>query len=91
MRTPLYDAIVQVLARHEPEATALPYLVPGFTDAKAFSELGTRWYGFCPVRLPRRLRFADLYHGLDERIPLEGLGWGTRVLGELVCEFAGEG
>ena len=88
--SPLYDAIVQVLARQEPAATALPYLVPGFTDAKAFSRLGTRWYGFCPVRLPRELRFAELYHGLDERIPLEGLAWGTRVLAELVTDFASE-
>jgi acetylornithine deacetylase/succinyl-diaminopimelate desuccinylase-like protein len=88
--SPLYDAIVRVLARHEPAATALPYLVPGFTDAKAFSRLGTRWYGFCPLRLPRELRFAELYHGLDERIPLEGLAWGTRVLGELVTGFAAE-
>jgi acetylornithine deacetylase/succinyl-diaminopimelate desuccinylase-like protein len=65
--------------------------VPGFTDAKAFSRLGTRWLGFCPVELPRHVRFADLYHGVDERIPVEGLAWGTGVLGELVTSFAGEG
>jgi acetylornithine deacetylase/succinyl-diaminopimelate desuccinylase-like protein len=43
------------------------------------------------VALPRELRFADLYHGVDERIPLEGLAWGTQVLAELVTCFAGEG
>ena len=87
-RSPAWDAIVAVLGRHEPDAVVAPYLNPGFTDAKAFSRLGTRWYGFAPVKLPRGLRFADLYHGNDERIPVDGLRWGTEVLADVVAEIA---
>jgi acetylornithine deacetylase/succinyl-diaminopimelate desuccinylase-like protein len=87
-RSPAWDAIVSVLGRREPDAVVAPYLIPGFTDAKAFSRLGTRWYGFAPVKLPKGLRFADLYHGNDERIPVDGLRWGTEVLAEVVAEIA---
>ena len=61
-------------------AVPLPYLCPGFTDAKSWSRLGARCYGFLPLQLPPGIRFADLFHGDDERIPLAGLDWGTRVL-----------
>ena len=86
----LLTAHLDVVAA-EPSAWQIPpfsYLVPGFTDAKAFSRLGIRWYGFCPVRLPRALRFADLFHGHNERIPLDGLRWGTQVLAEVVGRCA---
>ena len=65
----------------------VPYLLPGFTDAKAFTSIGARWYGFAPVKMPREIRFADLFHGHDERIPVEGLAWGTEVLAEVVTRF----
>jgi len=90
VQSELFDIITSVLARRQPDAAVVPYLVPGFTDAKAFSRLGARWYGFSPVRLPREVRFADLYHGTDERIPVEGLAWGTSVLAEVVTRFCGE-
>ncbi|MBW2529258.1 MAG: M20/M25/M40 family metallo-hydrolase [Deltaproteobacteria bacterium] len=86
----LLGTIRAVLAQRQPDATVVPYLVPGFTDAKAFTRLGARWYGFVPVRLPRGLRFADLYHGVDERIPIDGLAWGTSVLAEVVTRFCGQ-
>lgn len=87
-RSPVWDAIVLVLGQREPDAVVAPYLMPGSTDAKAFTRLGTRWYGFAPVKLPKGLRFADLYHGTDERIPVDGLRWGTEVLAEVVAEIA---
>src|SRR5262249_1790043 len=87
-RSPAWDAIVSVLAQREPDAVVAPYLIPGFTDAKAFARLGTRWYGFSPVKLPKGLRFAELYHGNDERIPVDGLRWGTEVLADVVAEIA---
>jgi acetylornithine deacetylase/succinyl-diaminopimelate desuccinylase-like protein len=92
MHSPLWDTISRVLSVREPEAVVVPYLMPGFTDAKSFTQLGAKWYGFSPVKLPRGLRFADLFHGHDERIPVEGLRWGTSVLAEVVTRFAaGEG
>lgn len=78
--TDLYRHLVATLRRHDPEALPLPYLCPGFTDAKSWARLGARCYGFLPLRLPPELRYADLFHGDDERIPLDGLDWGTRVL-----------
>lgn len=90
--SPLYHAIVDTIARHHPEATCVPYLMPGFTDAKHWSRLGARCYGFVPVRFPdggpRAAKFPDLFHGKDERIPVEGLRWGATVLLDLVRRFA---
>jgi acetylornithine deacetylase/succinyl-diaminopimelate desuccinylase-like protein len=87
MRSPLFDTIAQVVAARDPGATCVPYLTPGFTDGKCFARLGTKWLGFAPVRLPRGLRFADLYHGNDERIPVEGLRWGAAALAEVVTRW----
>jgi acetylornithine deacetylase/succinyl-diaminopimelate desuccinylase-like protein len=85
--SPLFDNIVRVMADHAPDAQVVPYLLPGFTDGQYFSRIGARWYGFAPVRLPEDLRFADLFHGNDERIPVDGLRWGTGVLFDLVQRF----
>ena len=64
----------------------------GFTDAKAWSRLGTRCYGFCPVRFPDDgTRFAELFHGNDERIPVDGLKWGVNVLLDFVRRFCDAG
>jgi acetylornithine deacetylase/succinyl-diaminopimelate desuccinylase-like protein len=87
--SPLFDVIAAVVADRHPGAIAVPYLTPGFTDGKAFAQLGTKWYGFTPVQLPRGLRFGDLYHGNDERIPTGGLRWGAATLADVVLRFAG--
>ncbi len=89
--SPLYQTIVDVLRAREPDATPVPYMLPGFTDAKSFTRLGARWYGFAPVRLPPDMRFADMFHGHNERIPIDGLRWGTEVLTEVLWRFAGGG
>ncbi len=77
-----------MLADREPDAIPVPQLLPGFTDAKHFTRLGARWYGFAPMKLPQGLRFIDLFHGHDERIPVDGLKWGAEVLAEVVTSFA---
>jgi acetylornithine deacetylase/succinyl-diaminopimelate desuccinylase-like protein len=87
--SPLYDTISACVLAREPDAVVVPYMIPGFTDAKYFTSLGARWYGFSPVKMPRGLRFADLFHGNDERIPVDGLVWGTNVLMDVVRRFAG--
>jgi acetylornithine deacetylase/succinyl-diaminopimelate desuccinylase-like protein len=88
--SPLYQAIERQIRRREPEATVVPYMIPGFTDAKYFSQTGARWYGFAPVKLERGsgLRFADMFHGENERIPLDGLRWGAELLHDVVRDFA---
>ena len=56
-------------------------MLSGGTDAKAFEEkLGMRCFGFAPLRLPPDLDFASLFHGVDERVPVDSLLFGTRVL-----------
>jgi acetylornithine deacetylase/succinyl-diaminopimelate desuccinylase-like protein len=86
-RTELYDAIVAVLAKHDPGATAVPYMIPGFSDAFAYRKLGATCYGFSPVQLDPGIKFSQMYHGHDERIPTNGFAWGLRVLYDLVRDF----
>jgi acetylornithine deacetylase/succinyl-diaminopimelate desuccinylase-like protein len=85
--TPLFDVITRALDRHDPGATAVPYMIPGFTDSFAYGRLGAICYGFSPVKLGPDLNFTRMYHGHDERIPVEGFRWGLRVLYEVVEEF----
>jgi acetylornithine deacetylase/succinyl-diaminopimelate desuccinylase-like protein len=68
------------LRAEDPGARAVPYMLSGGTDAKAFSKLGIRCFGFTPLRLPADLNFSALFHGIDERVPVEGLRFGVRVL-----------
>jgi acetylornithine deacetylase/succinyl-diaminopimelate desuccinylase-like protein len=81
----LYSTIHEVMAERAPGAPVVPFVLAGFTDATAFTRLGARWYGFAPVRLPPTMRFADMFHGHNERIPVDGLAWGTQTLWEVVC------
>jgi acetylornithine deacetylase/succinyl-diaminopimelate desuccinylase-like protein len=84
----LWDLMRSSIERHHPGAVVVPYLAPGFTDAKSWSRLGTRCYGFMPLRFPDDgTKFADLFHGHDERIPVDGLKWGVNVLYEVVKAF----
>ncbi|MBS1118157.1 MAG: Acetylornithine deacetylase [Deltaproteobacteria bacterium] len=87
--SPLYDAITRQVIAREPDACVVPYLIPGFTDAKYFSQMGARWYGFSPVKIEKGsgIRFADMFHGHDERIPVSGLAWGVDVLDAVVREI----
>ena len=79
--TPLFDAIAQTMASIDPEARVVPYMISGFTDAHAFGKLGCVFYGSVPLRLPENGPvFADLFHGNDERVPVEGFLWGLDVL-----------
>jgi acetylornithine deacetylase/succinyl-diaminopimelate desuccinylase-like protein len=85
----LFDVIRAEVETREPGAKVVPYLTPGYTDAKYFSQLGMRWYGFSPVKIDRDsgIRFADLFHGQNERVPVDGLRWGAEVLYAVVSKF----
>jgi len=89
--SPVWDAIAREITAREPEAVVLPYLIPGFTDGKFFSQTGARWYGFSPVKIEKAsgIRFADMFHGHDERVPIAGLRWGAEVLEAVVRDVAG--
>ena len=77
---PLVDAMCAAIIAQDPEAIPVPYLMSGGTDNKALSELGIIGYGFSPLRLPADLDFMALFHGVDERVPIESLHFGVRAL-----------
>ncbi|MFR9801994.1 M20/M25/M40 family metallo-hydrolase [Pseudonocardia sp. RS010] len=76
----LVDAMAAALRTEDPEARTVPYMLSGGTDAKAFTDLGMRCFGFAPLRLPPDLDFASLFHGIDERVPVDALKFGATVL-----------
>jgi acetylornithine deacetylase/succinyl-diaminopimelate desuccinylase-like protein len=76
----LVDAMCASLQAEDPGARAVPYTLSGGTDAKALTRLGIRCFGFSPLLLPPELDFAGMFHGIDERVPVDALKFGTRVL-----------
>lgn len=76
----LVDTMGDAITHEDPGATLLPYMLSGGTDAKSFQKLGIRNFGFAPLRLPADLDFSALFHGVDERVPVDALEFGTRVL-----------
>ena len=87
--TPLFKILATRLEAGDPGAKAIPWMLPGATDSKFYARLGAVCYGFSPVRLLPETPFGSLYHGNDERIPIDGFFWGLRVYCDAVLEFAG--
>jgi len=76
----LVEAMQACLLAEDPAARAVPFLMSGGTDAKAWDRLGIRCFGFAPLRLPADLDFVAMFHGVDERVPTDSLEFGARVL-----------
>ncbi|GAB3601788.1 M20/M25/M40 family metallo-hydrolase [Microbacterium aureliae] len=83
----LVDAMVAALGRHDPGVPVVPYLMGGGTDNKALAALGIAGYGFAPLRLPAGLDFTGMFHGVDERVPLDALVFGQSVLTDLLRTY----
>ena len=81
---PLCEAMTASLLAADPGAKVVPYCLSGGTDAKQFSRLGIRCFGFAPLRLPADLDFAGMFHGVDERVPVDALQFGTAVLDDFL-------
>jgi acetylornithine deacetylase/succinyl-diaminopimelate desuccinylase-like protein len=82
----LVAAMSAALKAEDPGARPVPYMLSGGTDAKQFARLGIRCFGFSPLRLPADLNFGALFHGIDERVPVEGLEFGVRVLDRFLAD-----
>jgi acetylornithine deacetylase/succinyl-diaminopimelate desuccinylase-like protein len=82
----LVDAMSNAIKAEDPGGRAVPYTLSGGTDAKSFSRLGMRCFGFSPLKLPIGLDFSGMFHGVDERVPLDALAFGTRVLDRFIDE-----
>ncbi len=80
----LVDGMVDAVLAEDPGAAVLPYMLSGGTDNKALSKLGIRGYGFTPLRLPDDMNFAALFHGVDERVPVDAIEFGARTLARLL-------
>ena len=77
---PLVEAMCSAIQSEDALGIPVPYLMSGGTDNKALHDLGITGYGFSPLKLPKDLDFFSLFHGVDERVPIEGLKFGVRVL-----------
>ncbi|AYN42176.1 M20/M25/M40 family metallo-hydrolase [Streptomyces dangxiongensis] len=80
----LVEAMQSALLAEDRTAKAIPYMLSGGTDAKSFDDLGIRGFGFAPLKLPPELDFAGMFHGVDERVPVDGLQFGVRVLDRFI-------
>lgn len=85
----LYPILEAVIREHDSDGIPLPVMAPFSTDAKHLQELGVPTFGFSPLRQPPGETYLDRYHGIDERVSLEGLRWGLPVLYDAVRRFCG--
>ncbi|MDO9395137.1 MAG: peptidase dimerization domain-containing protein, partial [Herbiconiux sp.] len=96
--SPLLGVLAASVAAEDEGATLLPFQLPASTDAKHLAALGIRGYGFVPLRVPDRLTTAEghdgpgeldlfgLFHGADERVPVESLAFLARVTARMLAE-----
>ena len=76
----LVQAMCNALIKEDAVAIPVPYVMSGGTDNKALADLGIIGYGFSPLKLDANFDFMAMFHGVDERVPVEGLTFGARVL-----------
>ncbi|MEW6273081.1 MAG: M20/M25/M40 family metallo-hydrolase [Thermodesulfobacteriota bacterium] len=88
--TPEFDLLCSTLRAHDPDAVPVPWLIPGFTDDKFWAALGARCYGYMPLKLPDGMSFQAMFHGHDERVPVDGYRWGIRAYVDAVGRLAYE-
>ena len=78
----------EAILTYDPQGRTVPYMLSGGTDAKAFAKLGIRCFGFAPLQLPPELDFAALFHGVDERVPVDSVLFGTKVFEHFLLHSA---
>lgn len=84
---PLVRAMCESLIAFDPSGHPVPHMISGGTDAKHLSRLRIDCYGFSPLLLPPDLDFGAMFHGVDERVPVDALGFGARVLYRLLINY----
>lgn len=85
---PFFTHLASALERADPGSKAVPFMIPGLTDARWYNELGIKTYGFAPVKLSPGVVFNKLFHGDDERIPVDGFTWGLETFLDALLSFA---
>jgi acetylornithine deacetylase/succinyl-diaminopimelate desuccinylase-like protein len=84
----LFETLAGALREIDPTGKPIPLLLPGVTDGRFFSRLGIQTYGFLPMQLPEEMRFMELIHAEDERLPVESLEFGTEAIGRVLERFS---
>lgn len=79
-----YEILKTSLVKFDAAAIPVPFLIPGYTDAKHYERLGIKCYGFAPTKLPAEINFSALYHGHNERLPVSAIKFGLDVLWDVV-------
>ena len=82
-----FDFLARCLKRHAPDATPVPFLLPGSTDGRHFATLGIQTCGFTPMTLPPEVSFFRSIHAVDERIPVEAVEFGAEVLYDVIRTY----
>ncbi len=84
----LFETLGGILRELDPAARPIPLLFPAVSDGRFFAALGIQTYGFLPMQLPQEMRFMELVHAENERIPVEALEFGTSAIGRLIERLA---
>ena len=87
-RNPFFAHLAAALEKADPGSKAVPFMIPGLTDARWYNELGIKTYGFTPVKLAPDVAFNKLFHGDDERISVDGFTWGLETFLDALLSFA---
>ena len=85
-RGPMFAAIVESVRALNPAMAVVPYMSTGATDSARLRRLGVQAYGVLPFPLTQE--DEDRMHGNDERIPLDSLHFGTRLIFDAVRRVA---
>jgi acetylornithine deacetylase/succinyl-diaminopimelate desuccinylase-like protein len=85
----LWEVLTSALLAADPTGVPLPAMATWATDAKHTAKLGIPTYGFSPLLLGPDDEFLSLFHGDDERVPVEALRFGLPVLYDVVRRFCG--
>ena len=87
----LFPILEAVIRDHDPDGIPVPAMAPFGTDAKHIVDLGVPTFGFSPLRQPPGETYIERWHGIDERVSIEGLRWGLPVLYDAVLRFCARG
>lgn len=86
--TTLYREIVSALREFDADCAVAPDMLTGGTDSRFLRKLGAVCYGFQPMRAD--MSYGEMksgIHGVDERISIDNLVFGTSVLYHVVERF----
>jgi acetylornithine deacetylase/succinyl-diaminopimelate desuccinylase-like protein len=88
LNTPLYEQIVDVLKDFDPDCYVAPDMLTGGTDSRFFRKKGIVCYGFQPMQADEPYsEIRKSIHGIDEKISINNLVFGTSVLYNVVEKF----